>query len=96
MRTIGVRSLKATLSSVLRDVRRGDVFLITDRGRVVAELRSHGGDPAPQSHEDRAFARLAATGSLRVAERREADYPLSPLRSEDGLAAAILDEARGE
>ena len=39
MRTIGIRELKAELSRVLRDVQRGDTVLVTDRGRVVAELR---------------------------------------------------------
>ena len=39
MRTIGIRELKAQLSRTLREVRDGDVFLVTDRGRVVAELR---------------------------------------------------------
>jgi antitoxin (DNA-binding transcriptional repressor) of toxin-antitoxin stability system len=96
MKTIGVRNLKATLSSVLRDVMRGDVYLVTDRGRVVAELRSPDTGQHPVSSEDRAFARLAAAGHLRVAERPAVPYPLSPLRSEDGLAASILNEGRGE
>ena len=40
MKTIGIRDLKARLSQALREVAAGDVLLITDRGRVVAELRS--------------------------------------------------------
>ena len=96
MKTIGVRSLKATLSSVLRDVQRGDVYLVTDRGRVVAELSSPGAGHQMVSAEDRAFARLASAGHMRVAERVATRYPLSPLRSPDGLAATILDEGRGE
>src|SRR5688572_11138506 len=96
MKTIGVRNLKATLSSVLRDVMRGDVYLVTDRGRVVAELRSPDAGQHLVSPEDRAFARLAAAGHLRVAERPAAPYPRSPLRSKDGLAATILNEGRGE
>jgi len=96
MKTIGVRNLKATLSSVLRDVQRGDVYLVTDRGRVVAELRRPDGGERITTAEDRAFAQLASAGHLRVAERPASPYPLSPLRSNDGLAATILDEARGE
>jgi antitoxin (DNA-binding transcriptional repressor) of toxin-antitoxin stability system len=42
MRVVGIRDLKARLSEYLRDVKRGDVFLVTDRGRVVAELRQPG------------------------------------------------------
>jgi antitoxin (DNA-binding transcriptional repressor) of toxin-antitoxin stability system len=39
MRTIGIRELKARLSQVLRDVAKGDAYLVTDCGRAVAELR---------------------------------------------------------
>jgi antitoxin (DNA-binding transcriptional repressor) of toxin-antitoxin stability system len=42
MRVVGIRELKARLSEYLRDVKRGEVFLVTDRGRVVAELRQPG------------------------------------------------------
>lgn len=42
MKTVGVRDLKIHLSEHLRDVARGDVILVTDRARVVAELRSPG------------------------------------------------------
>lgn len=96
MKTIGVRDLKATLSRVLRDVGRGDVYLVTDRGRVVAELRAPEGGERILSPEERAFARLASAGDLRVAERPAAACQLSPLRSPTGLARQILDEERGE
>jgi len=39
IRTTNIRSLKDRLSAYLRDVQRGDVVLVTDRGRVVAEIR---------------------------------------------------------
>ncbi len=39
MRAVAVKELKNQLSAYLRDVARGEVFLVTDRGRVVAELR---------------------------------------------------------
>jgi antitoxin (DNA-binding transcriptional repressor) of toxin-antitoxin stability system len=42
MKTAGVRELKARLRAYLRDVEHGDVVLVTDRGRVVAELRRPG------------------------------------------------------
>lgn len=40
MKTAGVREFKAKLSEYLREVQRGEVLLVTDRGRVVAEVRS--------------------------------------------------------
>lgn len=99
MRTIGVRNLKATLSQVLRDVQRGDVYLVTDRGRVVAELRSPAGGERVVSREERALTDLAATGRLRVAERPAPAYGRTNLESPDGLARQLLDvdrEDRGE
>ncbi len=96
MRTIGVRELKATLSQVLRGVRDGDVYLITDRGRVIAELRRPDAGQWLVSPDERALARLAAEGHLRMAERPRATYRASPLSSPDGLARRLIDEDRDE
>jgi antitoxin (DNA-binding transcriptional repressor) of toxin-antitoxin stability system len=96
MKTIGIRELKARLSQVLRDVANGDVFLVTDRGRVVAELRKPDATPRVVAPEERALARLAAEGHLRVAERPRGSYRASPLRARKGLAQQLIDEERGE
>jgi antitoxin (DNA-binding transcriptional repressor) of toxin-antitoxin stability system len=96
MRTIGIRELKGRLSQVLRDVASGDVFLVTDRGRVVAELRRPDAGPLILSAEERALARLAGDGHLRIAERSKVEYQASPLRSREGLARQLIDEERGE
>jgi antitoxin (DNA-binding transcriptional repressor) of toxin-antitoxin stability system len=96
MRTIGIRELKGRLSQVLRDVASGDVFLVTDRGRVIAELRRPDAGPLVLSAEDRALARLASEGHFRIAERPTIEYRPSPLRSRDGLAQQLIDEERGE
>jgi antitoxin (DNA-binding transcriptional repressor) of toxin-antitoxin stability system len=39
LKSVNIRALKDRLSAFLRDVQRGDVILVTDRGRVVAEIR---------------------------------------------------------
>jgi len=96
MRSIGVRELKATLSRVLRDVQGGEVVLVTDRGRVVAELRRPDGATFVESRTDRALARLAASGDLRVAERPTEPYTVSPIVSPPGTARALLDASRDE
>jgi antitoxin (DNA-binding transcriptional repressor) of toxin-antitoxin stability system len=96
MRTIGIRELKGRLSQVLRDVAAGDVFLVTDRGRVVAALRRPDAGPLVLSTEERALARLAADSHRRVAERPSMAYRESPLRSPEGLAQQLIDEDRGE
>jgi len=97
MKTVGIRELKAHLSSVLRDVARGDVYLVTDRGRVIAELRSPEAAAWTASPEQVALARLAATGQLRVAERPAQAYPRSPLKLEGGgLSRKLIDADRDE
>ena len=96
MKTIGIRELKARLSQVLRDVANGDVYLVTDRGRVVAELRKPDVAQRDVAPEERDLARLAAEGHLRVAERPRGPYRASPLRVRKGLAQQLIDEERGE
>jgi antitoxin (DNA-binding transcriptional repressor) of toxin-antitoxin stability system len=63
MKAIGVRELKARLSRYLREVQAGEVILVTDRGRVVAELRAPGPAAQSESNADRALRRLAETGA---------------------------------
>lgn len=97
LRTIGIRQLKAQLSRTLRDVQDGDVYLVTDRGRVVAELRqpTSAGD-ADCSPADQGRLRLAASGELRVAERPRVVYWGDGPEAPDGTAQAWLDWARGD
>ena len=97
MKAIGVRELKARLSAFLRDVQAGEVILITDRGRVVAELRAPGPAVGVESPADRALRRLADTGALRVGEpQNPAAYQVSPVRARAGTAARLLAEDRDE
>ena len=96
MQTVGVRDLKARLSQVLKEVQRGETVLVTDRGRVVAELRSPTVAVRPSSPLERAVADLAAQGVLRVAEPTSDPYPASPLAAPDGTARALLSAERDE
>jgi antitoxin (DNA-binding transcriptional repressor) of toxin-antitoxin stability system len=67
METVGIRELKSQLSRYVRRAEGGDVVLVTDRGRVVAELwppgQAGGRDPAipPGLHvmERKGLIRLA-------------------------------------
>lgn len=96
MRTVGVRELKAHLSRVLRDVQNGETVLVTDRGRVIAELRQPGIASAPLSPIDQKVAELAARGALKLAERPKWPYDASPVRLPPGSAAQLLAEDRDE
>ena len=93
MKVMGVRELKANLSRALRDVKHGDVILVTDRGTVVAELRSPG---TSESAADNALRRLAAMGSLHVGAHQSSAYVASPVRVRRGTARRLLDEERDE
>lgn len=98
MKAVGIRELKARLSHYLRDVQAGEVVLVTDRGRVVAEVRRPGSDtPSLESATDRALRRLAEGGGLLIGEPHDPGaYGASPVKVSDGTAAEILAAERHE
>ncbi len=98
MKTAGVRELKAHLSGYLRDVQRGDVVLVTDRGRVVAELRPPGAAEAGASPSDLAYRKLVDRGLLRPAAAPGAVAWAGPARPRlrRGSSRELLDAERGE
>ena len=69
MKAVAVKELKNRLSSYLRDVREGEVVLVTDPGRVIAELRQPSSG-TPLTGHDLALERLAADGLLVLASVR--------------------------
>ena len=99
MRTVNVKELKARLSAYLREAGRGEVFLVTDHGTVVARLSgaAEGKDATPQ--EAGVLSRLAALGArLPLRERRPTDYrrrgPPAGLTTQQ--IDALLNDVRGE
>jgi len=100
MKAVGLRELKNRLSEYIRDVKRGERILVTDRGEVVAELAAPGTDRGPDlpsaGHALAAHA-LAAQGLATPgqANRTEA-YPERPRVMKPGRAAALLALERGE
>jgi len=98
MKTIGIRELKSSLSERIREVRSGEVYLVTDRGTVVAELRAPGsGAPASSDEFERRLGDWIHTGLATPGAPNEADlYRPSRLRSKPGTAEQVLDSLRGE
>jgi prevent-host-death family protein len=99
VRVVNVKELKARLSAYLRDVERGDEFLVTHRGKVIAHLGPAGSGVRQTAPEPDAVARLVALGARPpVRGRRTGDYLRGGPPS--GLATsridALLDDARGE
>jgi len=91
MKAVAVKELKNRLSSYLRDVKAGEVVLVTDRGQVIAELRRPGPGAALSAH-DQIVERLCAAGVLVAGLPQDPRaYRPSPLRrsieSSDLLAA---------
>lgn len=68
METVGIRELKDKLSAYVRKVEAGDVVIVTDRGRVVAELVPPGSRrPAVDVHAG--LLELARRDGLRLPTR---------------------------
>lgn len=89
---MGIRELKNRLSEYLRQVQGGERVLVTDRGRVIAELRPPGerGEtlPYPGLHE------MARQGLVRMGQPNRAElYPvLPPAAPEDTRLSGWLIE----
>jgi antitoxin (DNA-binding transcriptional repressor) of toxin-antitoxin stability system len=96
MRTmIDVRELEAHVSRTLAAVQAGEVFLITDRGHVIAELRPLSTVQAPElSSMELATLALAASGELRVARSPRSPYVETGVRMPAGTAQSWLDWTR--
>lgn len=96
MRTIGIRELKNRLSEVVRAVKAGDHVLVTDRGRVVAELVPPGRlstDPSVPP----GLARLVERGRARLGAPNDPSLyrGLPPLGQKPASVARLLDDERG-
>jgi len=94
MKALAVKDLKNRLSSYLREVKSGEVVLVTDRGRVVAELRQPS-KGMPVAAHDQAVERLCAEGVLIAGLPQDSRaYRPSPL-GRRVTSADLLDAERG-
>ncbi len=92
----GIRNLKNNLSRYIRRVIRGERILVTDRGRVVAELRPPVEAAGPRDPASR-YQALIDHGVIRPAP--ETGDPLTgwpKLKLPPGTAADLVDADRGE
>lgn len=99
MTVTGIRELKNKLSEYLRLVRDGEAVLITDRGRVIAQITPPPAylDGAGDS-EQAALARLARAARVRlgVGEFASLNEPELDVDIPAGEAADALDDVRSE
>ena len=95
MRAVAVRELKNRLSEYLRQDARGEIILVTDRGRVVAELRRPSTEVVPGSL-DVVLERLHAEGVLVPGLPQDAAaYRATRVRMAQPTQA-LLDAERGD
>ena len=94
MRTVGLKVLKNRLSEYIRLVAAGETILVTDRDRIVAELR-----PPTNSHAmlaDVLLAEMVREGVLCLpAAVREGAPPRLPVVNADEILAD-LDASRAD
>lgn len=95
VKAVGIRELKDRLSEYLREVQAGEVVLVTDRGRVVAEIREPGA-AAPPKDVPPGLWQAALEGKVRLATRPNSPelYPKMPRLAPDGTAQRLIDEDR--
>lgn len=88
--TVGTRRLKTRLGAYLRMVRGGRAFVVTDRGRPVAELR-----PLSPTRDDREalLAEMEALGEVSLSSGPLA-HPLRPAKVRGRPVSETLLEDR--
>jgi len=96
MRAVNLRELKNRLGGYVQEVGAGEVILVTNLGRVVAELRPPTHDHRALGPSEVAIDRLAREGLItRGLENTPEAYPPSPLRVRVDLADELLAADRG-
>ncbi|HXU46720.1 MAG TPA: type II toxin-antitoxin system prevent-host-death family antitoxin [Thermoanaerobaculia bacterium] len=99
MRSLGIRDLKAQFSRIVREVESGEIVVVTDRGRPIAEIRPPAQGGAEALEVDPALLKMARDGKLILPRVR--NHPGLYERShrptaKPGLAAELLDWTRGD
>jgi prevent-host-death family protein len=69
MQSVGIKALKDNLSAYIRAVEAGETVLVTDRGKVVAQLMPAHAYPEPTTDEER-MAQLVRDGHATAGKGR--------------------------
>jgi antitoxin (DNA-binding transcriptional repressor) of toxin-antitoxin stability system len=85
--TIGTKDLKNNLSHYLRRVREGEVVRVTDRGKVIAELRAV---PPSEGDDQERLSELEEAGVVTRGSARFATFRGVRLKKGAGASRAIL------
>jgi antitoxin (DNA-binding transcriptional repressor) of toxin-antitoxin stability system len=95
---VGIKNLKNRLSAYLRRVRRGHVLLVTDRDRVIAEIRPAGDDRNGASRLQSGLRRMAERGEATLRTKRPGPWKVEPLSGGPLPISAerLLEEVRAD
>lgn len=93
--TVGIKAFSSGVSSYLRKVALGVRVLISDRGRVIAELGEPGAMVPQHSDLHPRLLELQARGLLKVGSGRQVKLPRGEPVLTGLTSQTILDELRG-
>ncbi len=86
---VGTKELKNRLSRYLRRVRAGEVVRVTDRGKVVAELRSV---PSEVTDDTACLLALEAEGTVTIGTGHASDFVPTRIRSRQRASSIIIED----
>ena len=95
VKTVGIRRLKNSLSSYIREVKSGATILVTDRGVIVAELKSPDKEYSQLKRERLKQIWIDSNKLLLPIEERTM-VRSSPISLPEGTSTRILDNEREE
>jgi len=99
METVGIRALKNRLSKYVRQVEAGDTVIVTDRGRVVAELVPPGLADRRRPDIHPGLLEMERKGQIRLATRPNDPSlyrDLPPIDLGGRTVQDLIDWQRGE
>ena len=88
---VGARELKNRLGHYLGRVKAGETVHVTDRGKIVAEIK---GTPPAKDSEDESLQKLAAEGAVTLGPGHYEDFAPYPVVRGRKLASRIIIEER--
>ena len=93
--TVGLRAFSNSVSAYVKKASLGVRVLLSDRGRVVAELRKPGSLP-DESELNSLISDWIKKGWYRLGSKHPVELPDGPSLVSPGTSQAVLDELRNE
>jgi prevent-host-death family protein len=92
---VGPRALKNRLGECLERVKGGEVVYVTDRGKVVAEIRPAEAAEHDEKAEEEILRRMEAEGLITMGTGCHEDFEPFPVLREGKSASQMVIEDRG-